>query len=93
MSERTVSLILAFLFNKQHKIFGSVQTSKQERNIPHFCITFNYSGNDVEVCVYNDNFIRVLVNDHPWEICDGIKSLRDSICRIEYYNYGYRACL
>jgi hypothetical protein len=93
MSERTVSLILAFLHNRQNKIFGIVQTSKHEEGIPHFCITFNYQGNDVEVCVYNDNFIRVYVDEQPWTICDGIKSLRDAIFKLDHYNYGYRHCL
>lgn len=93
MSEKTVSLILAFLHNKQNKIFGNIQTSRHDGPISHACITFNYQGNNVEVCVYNDHFIRIIVNNQPWDICDGIKSIRDSIYKLEHHNYGYRYCL
>lgn len=93
MSEKTVSLILAFLHNKQNKIFGNIQTSMHDGPISHACITFNYQGNNVEVCVYNDHFTRITVNNQPWDICDGIKSIRDSIFKLEHHNYGYRYCL
>lgn len=90
MSEKTVSLILAFLYTKKSKIFGKIQVSKHEGFLPHACVTFNYSGNDVMINVYNDTFIKVRVDDHAWGICDGIVSLRDAIYKLEYHNYGYR---
>lgn len=91
MSEKTVALILAFLHTKQTKIFGNVQTSRHEGHLPYVCITCNYSGNDLDICVYNDSFIKVKVDNYPWTICDGIKSLRDSIYKLEYHNHGYRS--
>lgn len=90
MSEKTVSLILAFLHTKQSKIFGKIQVSRHEGYLPHVCVTFNYSGIDVMLNVYNDSFIKMQVDDHPWGICDSIKSLRDSIYKLDYHNYGYR---
>lgn len=88
MSEKTVSLILAFLHNKENKIFGNIMTSRFEGHIPHIIIRFNYTGTDVKICVYNDHFIKVVVDDMPWSIVDGIKPLRDSIYKLEHYNYG-----
>jgi len=88
MSEKTVSLILAFLHTKKSKIFSNVQTSKHDGRYPYVCITFCYTGLDVDVCVYNDSFIKLVVNNQPWGICDGIRSFRDSIYKLEYYNYG-----
>ena len=88
MSEKTVSLILAFLHNKQSNIFSNVQISRHDGHLSYICITFCYKGIDVDVCVYNDSFIKLAVNDHSWAICDGIKSFRDSIYKLDYYNYG-----
>ena len=88
MSEKTVSLILAFLHTKKSKIFSNVQTSRHEGRYPYICITFCYTGLDVDVCVYNDSFIKLSVNDQPWSICDDIRSFRDTIYKLEYYNYG-----
>jgi len=92
MSERTVSLILAFLHTKKSKIFSNVQTSRHEGYLPHVDIIFNYTGLDVIVTVYNDNFIKIAVKKEPWTICDGIRSVRDAIHKLEHYNYGYRYC-
>jgi len=88
MTEKTVSLILAFLHTKKSKIFSNVQTSKCEGRIPYTCVTFNYFGSDVDLCVYNDSFIKVNVDKKVWAICDGIQTLRDAIYKIEYHNYG-----
>ncbi len=89
VSEKTTSLLLAFLYTKQNRIFGNIQTSRHEGLLPYICVTFNYSGNDVVVQVYNDNFIKIKVDSYSWNICDGIRTLRDSIYKLEYYNYRY----
>jgi len=90
MSEKTVSLILAFLHTKKSKIFSNILTSKHDGHLPYICITFCYTGLDIEVCVYNESFIKLRVDNQPWTICDGITSFRDSMYKLEYYNYGYR---
>lgn len=88
MNESTVSLILAFLHNKKSKLFSNVQTSRHEGLYPYISITFCYSGLDVGVFVYNSTFIKLKVNNQPHTICDGINSFRDTIYRLNYYNYG-----
>jgi|694.fasta_scaffold92118_4 hypothetical protein len=90
MSEKTVSLILAFLHTKKSKIFSNIQTSRHDGYLPYVSITFCYTGLDVDVCVYNETFIKLKVNDQAWTICDGIISFRDSIYKLDYFNYGYR---
>jgi len=90
MSEKTVSLILAFLHTKKSKIFSNIQTSRHDGHLPYVSITFCYTGLDVDVCVYNETFIKLKVNDQAWTICDGIRSFRDSIYKLDHYNYGYR---
>lgn len=88
MSEKTVSMILAFLHTKRSKIFSSILTSRHEGRIPYVSVTFNYSGSDVNLCIYNDSFIKVNVDKRVWAICDGIQTLRDTIYKIEHYNYN-----
>lgn len=87
MSEKTVSMILAFLHTKKTKIYSNVQTSRHEGQHPYISITFCYTGLDVDVYVYNDTFIKLRVNDNPYTICDGIRSFRDMIYKLDYYNY------
>lgn len=88
MTEKTVSLILAFLHTKKTKIFSNVQTSRHEGLCPFVCITFCYNGLDVCVYIYNETFIKVSVDNQAWNICDGIKSFRDNIHKLDYYNYN-----
>lgn len=90
MSETTVSLILAFLHTKKSKIFSNIQTSRHDGRLPYICITFCYTGLDVSASIYNDSFIKLKVDNQPWNICDGIESFRDSIYKLDHYNYGYR---
>lgn len=88
MSEKTVSLILAFLNTQQNKIFSNIQTSRHDGHLPFIYITFCYTGFNVDISVYNDTFIKLKVNDQPWSICDGIRSVRDSIHKLEHLNYN-----
>lgn len=90
MSQKTVSLILAFLNTNKVKIFSNIQTSRTESHIPYTCMTFNYMGNDVTICIYNDSFIKITVDDQLWSICDDINTVRNSIHKLETHNYGYR---
>lgn len=90
MSQKTVSLILAFLHSNKIKIHSNIQTSRTESHIPYTYMTFNYMGNNVTVCIYNDNFIKINVDDHIWSICDDINTVRSSLQKLETYNYGYR---
>jgi hypothetical protein len=51
------------------------------------CINFTYQGIDIEVCVYNDTFIKLKVDDMPYAICDGIKTFRTEIDRLHILRY------
>ena len=53
----------------------------------HTCINFTYYGYDIEVCVYNETFIKLKVDDIPYAICDGIKSFRSEIDRLHMLRY------
>ena len=51
------------------------------------CINFTYQGIDIEVCVYNDTFIKLKVDNMPYAICDGIKTFRTEIDRLHILRY------
>lgn len=53
----------------------------------HTCINFTYYGYDIEVCVYNDTFIKLKVDNIPYAICDGIKTFRNEIDRLHTLRY------
>ena len=53
----------------------------------HTCINFTYFGYDIEVCVYNDSFIKLKVDNMPYAICDGIKTFRNEIDRLRVLRY------
>ena len=88
MTERTVSMILAFLNTKKIKLFSNIQVANRYGHIPYTGIYFCYSGIDTEIRVYNDKFIKLRVKDEPWAICSDISSVRDEVCKIDYLNYG-----
>lgn len=53
----------------------------------HTCINFTYFGYDIEVCVYNDSFIKLKVDNMPYAICDSIKTFRDEIDKLYTLRY------
>ena len=53
----------------------------------HTCINFTYFGYDIEVCVYNDSFIKLKVDNMPYAICDGIKTFRSEIDKLYTLRY------
>ena len=53
----------------------------------HTCINFTYFGYDIEVCIYNDSFIKLKVDDIPYAICDGIKTFKYEIDRLHMLRY------
>lgn len=56
-------------------------------NNNYTCINFTYNGVDIEVCVYNDTFIKLKVDNMPYAICDGIKTFRSEIDRLHILRY------
>lgn len=53
----------------------------------YICINFTYNGIDIEVCVYNETFIKLKVDNLPYAICDGIKTFRSEIDRLHMLRY------
>jgi len=76
---QVIHLITAYL-NTQKRYLDTrpltVITSK------HTSINFIYYGYNIEVCIYNDTFIKLKVDDMPYAICDGIKTFRSEIDRL-----------
>jgi len=56
-------------------------------NTKHTCINFIYLGYNIEVCIYNDNFIKLKVDNIPHAICDNIKTFRSEIDRLHILRY------
>jgi len=56
-------------------------------NNKYTCINFTYQGINIEVCVYNDTFIKLKVDNMPYAICDGIKTFRSEIDRLHILRY------
>lgn len=54
------------------------------------CINFTYQGIDIEVCVYNDTFIKLKVDNMPYAICDGIKTFKYEMDRLHVKCYQYK---
>jgi hypothetical protein len=50
-------------------------------------VTFRYHGIDIEVCVYNDTFIKLKVDNMPYAICDSIKTFKYEIDRLHTLRY------
>ena len=51
-------------------------------NNNYTCINFTYNGVNIEVCVYNETFIKLKVDNIPYAFCDGIKTFRNEIDRL-----------
>ena len=79
-----IHLITSYLKTQKNYLDSKpiiVSTSK------HTCINFIYYGYDIEVCVYNENFIKLKVDHNPYAICDGIKTFRSEIDRLHTLRY------
>jgi len=53
--------------------------TKQGNGLPYQLITFIYDNTDVNIKVYNQNFIVFKVNGHPKTVNDTIKQARKTI--------------
>ena len=80
----TIHLITSYINSQKNYLDTRPQISKNDN---YTCIHFIYNGVDIEVCVYNDNFIKLKVDDHLHAICDNIKTFRSEIDRLQAYRY------
>lgn len=51
------------------------------------CINFIFQGKDIEVCIYNDSFIKLKVDNITHAICDGINTFKYEIDRLYTLRY------
>jgi len=84
MMTNIIPLITAYLNTQKNYLDSKPQVSTHSK---YTCVTFSYYGVDVEVCVYNDTFIKLKVDNMPYAICDGIKTFRTEIDRLSNLKY------
>jgi hypothetical protein len=77
-----IHLITSYL-NAQ-KNYLDVKPQVSESKNKYTCITCTYIGLHIEICVYNDTFIKLKIDNMPYAICDGIKTLREEFDKIQY---------
>lgn len=51
------------------------------------CISFIFQGKNIEICIYNDTFIKLKVDNYPYAICDGINTLKYELDKIYTLRY------
>jgi len=79
MKRDIIHLIISYLNSHNSYLDDKVRFITGEQ---YTCITCTYHGMDVEICVYNDTFIKIKVDNLPLAICDGIKSFRKEFDRL-----------
>lgn len=80
-----VHLITSYLNTQKNYLTGKPQISVDNK---YTCITFTFQGKEIEVCVYNDTFIKLKVDNIPHAICDGIKTFKYEIDRLHILRYS-----
>lgn len=56
-------------------------------NNKYTCVNCRYQGFDIEICVYNNNFIKLKIDQSPYAICDSIKTFRDEMDKLYTLRY------
>jgi hypothetical protein len=75
-----IHLITSYLHTQKNYLDTRPQIIK---NSSQTSINFCYHGYDIEVCIYNETFIKLKVDNIPYAICDGIKTFRTEIDRLK----------
>lgn len=81
---QVIHLITAYLKTQKNYLDAKPQVVM---NSNHTCINFTFQGRDIEVCIYNDTFIKLKVDNIPHAICDGIKTFKYEIDRLHMLRY------
>ena len=84
MKRDIIDLISSYLNSQKNYLDTKPQIVTTNK---HTCINFTYFGYDIEVCIYNDSFIKLKVDNMPYAICDGIKTFRNEIDRLHMMRY------
>lgn len=82
--KNTIHLITSYLNTQKNYLDTKPIVSTNSNNT---CINFIFHGIDIEVCIYNDTFIKIKVDDMPYAICDGIKTFKYEIDRLHVLRY------
>lgn len=86
MNKEIIYLITSYLNTQKSYLDEKVRVLDEGK---YTCITCNYQGLDLEICVYNETFIKVKVDRLPYAICDGIKSFRSEFDRLPLLRYQW----
>jgi hypothetical protein len=86
MMTNIIHLITSYLNTQKNYLDTKPQISVHSK---YTCVTFTYHGINIEVCVYNDTFIKLKVNDMPYAICDSIKTFKHEIDRLHTLRYQW----
>ena len=86
MKQNIIHLITAYLNAQQNYLDSKVRVIPEQS---YTCIFCKYQGMELEVCVYNDTFIKLKVDKMPFAICDGIKSFKQEFNRISFLRYEW----
>ena len=91
MIDNTVSLILSFLETKKTKLFTTVRISEYNGNLQHTALFFCYAGYDIEIAIYNENFMTVKLDNQPYAFCENLENIRQTIYNIDnlFYETGH----
>lgn len=77
------NLIISYLKTNTN-LHGQILQTVQDHCIR---LNFFYHNYDITVLIYNENFIKLKVDDVPHAICDGIKTFRTEIDRLHTLRY------
>ena len=80
----TISNLIISYLKTSTNLHGQIIKSVEDNCI---CLTFFYHNYDIAVLIYNENFIKLKVDNMPYAICDGIKTFRTEIDRLNTLRY------
>jgi hypothetical protein len=73
--------------NTFHNPYHQVRVVHIKDKIDYTMICYEHYERDICIVVYNDNFIKINVDNHIHAICDGIKTFRSEIDRLNNPRY------
>jgi len=84
----SVSMILGYLSSNRNRV-SNVRVSEYYDKIPYTSIKLYYTDLPIELQVYNDGFIKVLVNNEDIKLFSNVSSLTDYLYNLQgmYYRY------
>lgn len=83
--ETLQELILLYLYNKSYHL-NNLQVVQYNDGLlfKYTSIHFYYCGHEIEIRIYNSNFIKIKIDNTPGVIKDTLSSVRDYIDSVNY---------